>query len=84
MIKVLDILADYGICGMAFERITEVRGRDRQISIDRFTNKDSRQRCFYCVHELAVLESIMAADRVIIFDSDQSTEVFRQWHGRTE
>ena len=28
--------------GMAFERIDgSVRGRDRQISIDRFTNKDS-------------------------------------------
>ena len=59
MIKVLDILADYmDMRGMDFERIDgSVRGRDRQISIDRFTNKDSKAKVF-CVHELVVLESI--------------------------
>ena len=58
--------------GMAFERIDgSVRGRDRQISIDRFTNKDSKAKVFLlCTRAGGVGINLMAADRVIIFDSD--------------
>ena len=57
MIKVLDILADAGYAWMAFERIDGSVGViDKFLSID-LRIKIPRQRCFYCVHELAVLES---------------------------
>ena len=86
MIK-YDILADYmDMRGMAFERIDgSVRGRDRQISIDRFTNKDSKQGVFivytswWCWNQqwqlIVLLYSIATGIHRMIF---------RQWHERTE
>jgi len=73
MVRVLDILEDYlNYRGYKHERIDgHVRGNDRQAAIDRFSRPDSDIFAFLlCTRAGGLGINLVAADTVIIFDSD--------------
>jgi len=73
MIRVLDILEDYmNYRGFKHERIDgRVRGNDRQAAIDRFSKSDSDIFAFLlCTRAGGLGINLVAADTVIIYDSD--------------
>jgi hypothetical protein len=73
MIRVLDILEDYmNYRGYKHERIDgRVRGNDRQAAIDRFSKPDSDIFAFLlCTRAGGLGINLVAADTVIIYDSD--------------
>lgn len=76
--KILDILEDViHWMGMTYERLDgQVSGNDRQAAIDRFSAKDSDRFIFLLSTKAGgVGVNLMAADTVIIFDSDWNPQV---------
>ena len=79
--KILDILEDViSWLGMTYERLDgNVTGNQRQAAIDRFSAKDSDRFIFLLSTKAGgVGVNLMAADTVIIFDSDWNPQVRRR------